>query len=392
MSPLAIDVSGSGLPRAMECDGAALLPRDARETSVAAERGTIIHEYLRACLTGTDPAVALAAVPEAYQYTCESIEVERAVDGAHVVGAEYAFAYDPRTGVARLLGENIGRDYAGRGLRVGEEIPCSLDLILDGADWLDERELAVVDFKTGQLTAHPAKSNWQVILGCLCVRSVFAPEAASITGKLGYVDEDGGWAWDRVRFPRAQLDAFQHELAATWSDWALTATGEQDLLLTPGNRCTHCDRQGACPAMAKEVRALATVDDAWVTSMAARILGNDEAAVFYEKLGKMDAIVDKLKALWRQRVAQGPVRLPDGEEVRMIEKRETRIDGKRALAVLREAYGEEIAEAACKTTVSQAALKQSFGKDAKLVFERLRAEGATYTNTRNEVRLRRARD
>lgn len=73
--------TGSSLERARDCPASHALPQ-IRESGKAAERGTEIHDYLRAVLMHPDARdELLAQVPAEYRAVCTQIDVDAILNG-----------------------------------------------------------------------------------------------------------------------------------------------------------------------------------------------------------------------------------------------------------------------------------------------------------------------
>lgn len=233
--------SASSFSRTAACPGSAALPHIGEESGDAAAKGTVIHKFLEDCVNkGRDEALRI--VPEEHFSACESINLSELPAGnAASYATEVAFAYNWRTGTARLLPDVQNRNY---GALTDDEIPGTVDIV-----GLTEPAAIIWDYKTGRGHVDPAESNWQLkILGVAAAAAYGKDEA-----HVGIIR-----VWDKVNhFMSAHLDMFELEKAKKDIENvmldAIKAVEDVDAGRVPqlniGLQCEYCPCMRVCPAV-----------------------------------------------------------------------------------------------------------------------------------------------
>ena len=223
------------------------------EPSVHMEFGSLVHTILehveKAASERGDPH---GTVEEAVAVLNEIME-----PGAFGSGA-FDTAWRDR---ARVALENIYSLWPGAGRPVGSETELEVhrDEIrwIGKADRIEERggSLAIVDYKTGQLTSRDdAASSLQ--LGFYLIGAREAPGISA----LGPVTEAEMWfpmspqkrSIATRSFDISNLDDVEARMAAV-----ATGIGTEDWTPTPGPECDRCDLRAICPAMPEGKEAFA---------------------------------------------------------------------------------------------------------------------------------------
>jgi hypothetical protein len=228
-------LSGSGLSIALECAWAyhqnSKYPDAIRDD--AAEDGTRVHEVIATKLTPGAESRPLR--PELACKAARALEwLER--EGIAVVGVERAFAYRPSDRSARVLGDNIGREYEAHGLDAQNEIPLTVDLVGRRRDGT----YVVVDWKNDalQYNIEPASESLQLGLGAYCVAKV--THARTVDGVYAFVGADDV-ATDTETFNGMN---FLRVLGRTEQAWT---NSKRSLAPVEGSHCRYCPALGACP-------------------------------------------------------------------------------------------------------------------------------------------------
>lgn len=306
--------SASALKRTMLCPGSAILPQVGSITE-ASEKGNVLHEYLALRLTGKSEEAALLAIPAQYHEDARSIDLS-GMPEFEWVKTEVAFAYDPSTRVARVLGENIQRDYKGYGLVEDEEFPCTIDWCGKTVDG----RLVLGDWKTGNAyTVEAAKDNWQLFLGAICVEYCFAGvEAKTIHAAIART-------LGTTRFDWAEYDAFDLELYSDQLDLLKGQLRQMDPAhpkLVEGAHCQYCPAFNACPAKVALMRAL-SVTPGLLADEVKGMLTPENAALAYARYRAVKAALRKLDVAFQEYAARTPIVLPDGKVYgKKVEERE----------------------------------------------------------------------
>lgn len=197
--------TASALDRAMRCPASVVLPVvQCEKPSAAAKRGTILHAWIEARMTGAElPDVgrhkivvdvdALAAKLAAYD----------------VLRFEHAYSLDEQ-GRAECLGR-MARDYPRRdGVLYG-----TADV--DGENTLSGAGL-VLDIKTGRNAVVAPADNAQ--LRFLATAAAIArPHLTAMHGSIAYLNRDGSWRFVDCEWPIAWLRE-QHRIELDW--WRAT--------------------------------------------------------------------------------------------------------------------------------------------------------------------------
>lgn len=144
---------------------------------------------------------------------------------------EMAFAYDPHTGVGRILGYDIGRQYVDAGLRPNE-IAGSADLV-----WMIGETVVVIDHKTGRSITGSVWPQMQ----WLSVMASSATGAKVARAVIWHATDYGIVEYEQI-YDRADLAFISHamrvNIAAVPDSWP-----------TPGPHCEalYCSARSACP-------------------------------------------------------------------------------------------------------------------------------------------------
>ncbi len=142
--------------------------------------------------------------------------------------AEVAYAYDPQTGVGRVLGYNIGREYDKHG-KLPHEIAGSADIA-----WLSGDTVVVADWKTGRAVTDSVwpQMEWLCLMAARATGAWHARARVLHATDYGVVESER--SFDDVALWRI---AEQLRIDTNAIDDAWPVTGE------------HCD-QMYCPARA----------------------------------------------------------------------------------------------------------------------------------------------
>jgi hypothetical protein len=241
---MGLRLTGSALQLADEC-GYPFTPDAVIMTDVfglAARKGTAFHDL--ACGEVNHTPETVAAVAERLGVEREGVERRFrgwrgqwplvAPPNAH---AEVALAFDPATGVPRVLGIDIGRAYAQHGC-LKTDVAMSIDVV--GYDGLTDTAYAI-DHKTGW-HVDPAVEHAQ-IRACAVLWARFLGASRAV-GELHKVEEDGSIRIDRVEFDAPAIEAGIEWLKGL-SRWVGSVPEP-----SPGPHCTarFCKALLSCPA------------------------------------------------------------------------------------------------------------------------------------------------
>jgi hypothetical protein len=363
-------LSASGLELAAACPASQALAQVRRPSDAYQTRGTAIHAYLEAALSG-DPD-ALASVDEEHRAVCAGIDLARLFPPGSTLATEVPVAYDAATDTARALPRRGHRNY---GSLKATDVPGTIDVVETWGSPVER--VAVVDWKSGWLQV--SSDSLQLAFYGLCVARLYGVD--EVTVRIVQLDDAGGATVDE-----RTLDAFDlldvagqvgRILERVAAARALVAAGGTPSVAM-GDHCQWCN-VGSCPAtvgVARDVLAtlqaqdvltsLASASDEEVGALASKMLA---AAPLWERvLSGIKAEVDR----------RGSVPLPDGRtyESRGIPRRS--IDTKRALPVL-QAYLGDKATGLVEQKLSLSAIEKAAGSQADDVLNALDVAGALRT-------------
>jgi len=392
--------SASGLKYAMACNGQAKLPKVA-SVSESADNGNLRHEYLAAALVGDSERAqdALAQMPADVAEECRGIDLS-SMPSFKWVMTEAAYAYNPDTRMARLLGNDIGRDYAGHGWRPTEEYPMTADFV----GITHENRLVVGDWKTGNaFTVEAAKDNWQLAALAVSAQSHalagFGVNGPGLPEGLGgevdvmIVRTKGEVRIDLSTFDAFDLESFRQDLEGL-AKYIRDEKAEPKL--TTGSHCRWCPSFDFCPAQTNLIRSLAMKPNVMVDEAAA-MLTPETASAAYARYRVIKQAMRRIEQQFQQYARKQPIELPDGKVYGVVDVPDTRIEPGVALAVLTEKYGREVALKAMTLETSKAGIDRALapvaekGKKAGMVREALadiQRLGGVTTVVKQELRER----
>jgi hypothetical protein len=238
--------TGSGIERVVNCAASVVLPKVWLASSVYAARGTEVHAYLERISNGTPAADSLLLVADEHRGAAEAVDLPPLAEDLRL-SPEVAFAYNPVTDTARVLGQSLERDYSAI---TEDEWPLTIDIAgLAGGTGI------VRDWKTGWSKLPRTGRNWQMRGAALAVARAF--DLDQVDAQLIYLRENKA-AWrDRAGFDAFELAGIAAELRAVHAraqaDRAAYAAGAH-VEPTEGSWCRYCPSWSSCPAKAALVR------------------------------------------------------------------------------------------------------------------------------------------
>lgn len=322
-------VSASGLYRALVCPASMHLPHVGSITG-ATTAGNWRHEYLRA-VNEVGAVQAFEQAPEEVRPMLAAIDL----DGLPLDPADYstelAFAYDTCELTARVLGQNMGRNYPEL---KPTEIPGTADVVA----LLGEDAVFVADWKGVDPTTPRAEVNPQMRFLALAAARAYGRSRAVV--ELIHLKEDGS-AWrDRAEFDALALDLFGIEL-----EELVKASPDR---IVEGPHCKRCPAFQCCPAKRMLVASLAQGHE----NALAEQLTPELAAAALLRVEAIEGIVKHVRERLEQFAETTPIPLPDGEVLGPVKVERETIDPVIALPVLAARFGEEVAAAAVKNEPS----------------------------------------
>jgi hypothetical protein len=349
----------------MTCPASAVLP-GVDESSAAADEGTAKHAYLANAIPHGE-GVAIRDVAANYREGCAEIDLDaiRKILGKGKQHYEIAYEYHPETETACILGENIGREY-----------PVKVGCVYGTADVVVENgHVAVFDYKTGQ-RVEPAAENRQ--LRTLAVM-------ASRVYNVDEVDVGIIYVWGKeVVTDLATLSSF--DLDATAADLvrvvqrveaarAKISIGQVPDVYPSDSTCKWCPAKKSCPARGALIRA-AMAGDVEIPQVEVKDLTAVQLADAYKAVvRRYKPIIEAFEDEIREEVlARGEVLdLGDGTALGIKPGNES-IDSDVAFGIIEAELGTEVAQSACKRSVTKEGLKKAI-KDVDRILQLIRDGG-----------------
>lgn len=347
--------TASGLDRDFACRARAVLPV-VESSSPYAERGQALHAFL-SDVNGLGYQAALERAPEDLRPLCEALDLGAFPLDPTKTSAEVAFAFDPWSGTARVLGQNLGRRYREAGL-TATEIPGTVDLVGVTAD-----AVIVWDYKFGWShgTHTPsAEKNRQLRFGALAAARCYGRTRAIV--KLVSFPDESGKPWiDTATLEAFDLDLFAVELVElgdriledtqSWKRGVMVPAAE-------GEWCRYCPSMVYCPAKTALALSLASgspdgpvADPGPLTTVT--------AAKAWIRLFEVRALLDHVERAIREFARDNPIDLGNGMQLGPVTNDRETIVGMVAWHVLQERFGQEVAEKACELESSKAAIERA---------------------------------
>lgn len=360
--------SASSVPRLLLCPTSVLLPQHDYRTEHA-DAGVEYHAFMEAAIDVGDED----AIPP------EIMALVR--DGDEMI-TELAFAYDVETDTARELGRIPRREY-----KVGPtELPGTPDLIIRG-----NGRIIVVDHK-GYEEVDDAERNAQAATYALTVCRA--------------------WGYDEAEVAIVYRAAHRRPSHATLNALDLAAHGDRlrqlradiekarelpQLFLNDGAHCKYCPAfLGGCPRQEALGRLVSSGEIVRRHEALIPFRDDDEASRALDLLERIKTFTQRLQAAVYARAAERPIPRVDGKVFGPVEKLGNRaIDGDAAYELVREKYGQAVADKAVTRKATQkgieAALKEagvkSAGATKDTLVEQLEAAGKVKRETKTSIEL-----
>jgi len=339
--------SASALTRAMTCNLSAVGPMAHEAPTVYSVKGDTFHDWVRAIGIGTDPAEALARIPESDpgRVICETFPLEHLPKGGNF---ELAVAYNVKTGLARVLGENIGRQYEQAGALRSQEFVGSIDW----AGVVAEMAL-IIDWKTGWKHGRVADS-WQLKFLAFCVAKIHGLSEARIAYVKPREDLPPIWMVET-------LDAFEllaigkrleqlHSTLRILTDWDVISGGKPsppEMEPVEGDHCRYCPVYKRCPAKTGLAKAMVEA----IAREPMFELTPEGAATAVKTLRRFEEIAKRMWAELSEYAKDHPVDLGDGKRYEWAPgtPKDSVVDPAMALDYLATEFGIDCARQAAST-------------------------------------------
>ncbi len=319
----------SALERAEACPVSFALPQ-VHEQDEDAERGHVIHAFLRRCISGASKESALEHVEDEHKDTCRGIEIRQVIGDFAEAHAEVAYAINTATlAECRELGHNIGRAY-------GPLAPYEIAGTIDVSGRLRVGRPAVGDFKTGWAKVKPAVDNRQ-IHGAVTAERILTGED-EIEGRIWHVRPSGEVVVDAHVFDAFELDEIASDVQRIHAGVLEARERFQNdgaIVVSPGEHCRRCPALLVCPAHVELARAMSGELDAITASLSK--LTREQRWAAYQKMRSAEGIVEAIAKSLKAMAKQEPFLSPDGEkEVYVGSSERTDFSRPLALSLLRE--------------------------------------------------------
>lgn len=325
-------LTASKLELARECPGAFTRTWSTRRDEFA-EAGTARHAV-------DEAAIARGEVPEALTDRWPGLTWR----------AEVAYAYDVATGVGRELGVGIGRGYEAFNLSP-YEVTGTADVV-----GLSPDALVIVD-KKGYEEVKPAAVNPQVRFLALAAARAYKRDAAevAIRPEVGPMDVAEVNPWD--------LPVIHNEVKQTLIDLntaILDARAGNPVRFEVGRRCRWCDAFDDCPKQ-KELADSMRTDLVHVRVESMLPFERDEdAAQAFDLLQRIKIMSKRLQGALIMRAKERPFMTSNGMVYGPVEKEgNLEINADVAYSVVREKYGQDVADKAVSREATQTGIERA---------------------------------
>lgn len=335
-----LQATASSLPRLFLCLASGLLKQTAYNTEYA-EAGKERHGTIESGVVAGD----LSSMPA---------KVRALVEGM-TVRAEVSVVYDAATHTARELGAQLGRSY---GTLKPFEIPGTIDLLAVG-----DGRVVIADWK-GYEAVDGAERNRQILLYALAVALIY--RVFEVTVAIAYLsDEDR--AIEVVTLEMPELDVYADELKALQLSAAKASTNPHAYEVV-GRHCKYCPAFLDCD---KQKQLEADFKANVIASKFNSVIpfeNDQDAADAFDLFERMQLFIQRVRSAIYARAAERPIPLNNGKMLGEREKLGGReIDGDAAYALIREKYGQEVADKAVRREAAQTWIKAALTghKDVK---------------------------
>lgn len=327
-------ITASSLQRLLMCPGSVVLPR-AETHSEYADAGTDEHAELADMVRSrTLPANLAKLVPV----------------GAR---AEVAIALNVATREARVIGEELGRDY-------GEVGALEIVGATDVAGQIDADCALVIDWKTGYSEVEPIATNAQMKFHALAWMQRLGVDrcvARIVYTKTGVVDEIEWSLFDLLDF----ADQLEQVLVRVSAQQAANANAS--VSTKEGAWCKYCPvNKARCPSKSS---LLVQISQKGLTVVGDQALTNDRAADAYRQLVAVEQMAEEARGRLNKWVDEnGPIDLGNGKLYGRYQRTgKAKLDVDVAAQVIADVVGPESAhefiKLAIERSVSQAAIERA---------------------------------
>ncbi len=301
--------------------------------------------------------------------------------------AEVAFSYDVSTGVARELGVGIGRGYEAYNLGP-YEISGTADVVGRAPG-----RVVVVD-KKGYDEVTPIDRNPQVRFLGMVAAKAYGLDVAEIAirpemGAMGF-DEIGGFDFavihDDTR--RALIDV---------NKAIVDAHAGRPVRFETGRRCRWCDAFDDCPLQRELVENVRTELVPLQVENMIPFERDEDATVAFDLLARLKILTKRLQGSLIMRAKERPIPTSDGKLYGPREKEgNMQIDADVAYVVVREKYGQKVADQAVSREATQTGIERALKEIApsgqlaamkRSVIKEIESRGGTKTESKIAIEV-----
>lgn len=345
-------------------------------TSEAAERGSQVHSYIAATLSGErtlspedEKAAGLCARISDADLDAVAMPAGDHDTELHVEAAMYL---SPASGAAGLLEGSHHRDYSGapEGALVG-----TADV---GA--VEEDRVRISDWKTGVGEVPDPAGNWQLRFLALAAARIFGKETATV--QVARIAASGEITPTEADLSPQDLEEIACELDELAGRVEAGRAGDPEY--RPGPQCRYCPAFSRCPAMAGAAQALMDSSEDGEEELTPR-----KAAELWQQLQAVEAATKRVREALTEYVYSRPITTEEGKELKVLTSRREQIDSSRAFTILREYLpgDEAMAEAVAVTKSSLSrALDKEAAAEVLAAFKEAGAVSESYSESLREVR------
>ena len=336
--------TASRIQLATTCPASQVLPLVDSAWS-AGDAGTDKHAALAAAIVGTEQHPS----PDVVAWLDTLNDDPATLAPIRGAAPELAYGYTPATGIARLIGSNVGRTYnAAPG-----EFAGSADYVL-----VADNAVTVVDLKTGMGDVpHPSR-NAQLRFLALAAARWHGVESARVGILHALEGRTPWWSW-------ATLDAFELEAIAVELRTLAERIGyaRNDVAkgktprLTVGEHCNFCPARHGCPARVAMAQRLAGEPERVVLDLKA-MLTPESASLALARWQAATKALQEVGAALHAYASESPIPLGDGRVWGPVVSEREVIDADRAWPVLVAKFGANAAREAMSLDTSRAGLER----------------------------------
>ncbi len=325
-------LTASKIELAQRCPGA-FTRKQSRGSNEYADAGTARHAE-------DEDAIGRGEVPQALVDRWPGFEWR----------AEVAFSYDVSTGVARELGIGIGRGYEAYNLGP-YEVTGTADVVGRAPG-----RVVVVD-KKGFDEVTPIARNPQVRFLGMVAAKAYGLDVAEIAirpemGAMG-CDEIGGFDFAIIHddTKRTLIDV---------NKAIVDAHAGRPVRFETGRRCRWCDAFDDCPLQRELVENVRTELVPLQVENMIPFERDEDAAQAFDLLARIGILQKRLKGALIMRAKERPIPLSDGRMYGPHEKDgNTQINADVAYVVVREKYGQDVADKAVSREATQSGIERA---------------------------------